>query len=127
MPSLPNKPDNLTTDGRYCLPATTHRDLTVDATSPAVEDGPAPEVSAQPVFISEQEVLLGTAAALADPPSIDTENVAAEGDPASTSGWIGILARWLMPSWGEPSTHQEDPLGRSYFQDSRMAREMYRL
>jgi hypothetical protein len=79
------------------------------------------------VFISEHEVLLGTAAALADPLSIDTENVAAEGEPARTSGWIGALARWLMPSWGEPPTHQDDPLGRSYFEDSRMAREMNRL
>jgi hypothetical protein len=127
MPSLPNKPDNLTTDGRYCLPATTHRDLAAGTMSPSAEKGPAPEVSAQPVFISEQEVLLGTVAALADPPSIDTENAAAEGEPARASGWIGILARWLMPSWNEPRTHQDDPLGRSYFEDSRMAREMNRL
>ncbi|EHB56138.1 hypothetical protein MycrhDRAFT_3332 [Mycolicibacterium rhodesiae JS60] len=124
MPLLHPESGRLSEDNACCGPATTDDDLTLP---PEIEGSPTPEDSAQQVLITEQEILLGTAAVLTDPPSIDTDEGSAAGQSSRASGWLAALVRWLTPSWDEPRTREEDPLGRRYLEGSRMSREMDRL
>jgi hypothetical protein len=107
-----------------------------DATGSAADD-----VLSPPPIISEHQVMLGTVAATAVPPSfegqLDGENAAIEGDDAvakgiaaqSNSGWIAKLVRRVAPSRNSRPArrHRATHLDRQFIADARMDREMYRL
>ena len=99
----------------------------------------AEEVSPPLVVISEHEVALGTAAAIAITPSLDGEltsedavlatgHAAAEMPAApSRSGWIGALARLFTPPPGRRPRRTVHRVHYDCIADARMAREMHRL
>jgi hypothetical protein len=85
----------------------------------ASPDTPRPGgvVSPAPVLITEQEVMLGTAAATAG---------ALPG--TSTGGWIAVLRRLFAPSADRrPARRHYPPRRPSWMEEACMAREMDRL
>jgi hypothetical protein len=101
----------------------------------------AEKVSPPPAVISEQVVILGTAAATAvtpsfegeledEDPAIEQQDAAAEGLWLPTrSGWISRLARRVRTSRDgrPPKRHYPSRLDSDFIADARMDRETYRL
>ena len=77
-------------------------------------------LTAEPVLITEQEVLFATAAAVPV-------------QPEKTRGWVSRVVGAIVAAASVTSGHEERPKRRHYpsrhdfLEDARMAREMYRL
>jgi hypothetical protein len=125
MPSTPIEPVNValfTASGDSGLSCPSPR-ADLETTAPAAE-----EVSPPPTLITEHEVMLGTAAALAPAPSFEGQDGAAEGAVGrGKSGWIAAFARLVTPSPDRRSPRRHYPPRLDFMEDARMAREMYRL
>jgi hypothetical protein len=125
MPSTSIEPANLThfpARGESGLSGPSPRADT-GSTAPAAE-----EVSPPPTLITEREVMLGTAAALAPAPSFEGQDAADEEAVAwRRRGWIAALARLLTASPDGRPRRRHCPPRLDFMEDARMAREMYRL
>ena len=107
---------------------TLSRDVEAQQTSADVPD----EVTRPLPVISEHEVLIGTAAAIAGTPTFEgelEEAVAHEVAVTKRSGWIAALTRRLNHSDTQrpPRRHYPRRVDSDYIADARMAREMLRL
>jgi hypothetical protein len=127
MPSTPIEPENVTLliasgdSGLSCPSPRPRADW--ETTAPAAE-----EVSPPPTLITEHEVMLGTAAALAPAPSFEGQDAAAHGAVGrGWSGWIAALARLVTPSPDRRPPRQHYPPRLDFTEHARVAREMYRL
>jgi hypothetical protein len=124
MPFTPIKPADVTH-------FTASRDSGLSCTSPRADSettAPAAEEVSSPTVITEHEVMLGTAAALAPAHSFEGEDAAgvvAVG--RGGSGWIAALARLVTPSPDRRPPRQHYPPRLDFTEHARMAREMYRL
>ena len=125
MPSTPSEPADVipfSASGDSVLSRPSPR-ADSETTAPAAE-----EVSPQPTLITEHEVMLGTAAALAPAPSYEGLEGAAEGAAVrGRTGWMAALARLLTSSPDRRSPRQHYPPRLDFMEGARMAREMYRL
>ena len=104
-------------------PSRPSRRADAETTGPA-----AVEVAPAPTLITEHEVMLGTAAALAPAPSYEGLEGAAEGAAVrGRTGWMAALARLRTSSPDRRSPRQHYPPRLDFMEGARMAREMYRL
>jgi hypothetical protein len=125
MPSTPIEPADVTqftATGDSGLSCPSPR-ADSETTAPAAE-----KVSPPPTLITEHEVMLGTAAALAPAPWFEGEDAAAEGAVGrGRSGWIAALARLVTPSPDRRPPRRHYPPRLDFTEHARMARKMYRL
>jgi hypothetical protein len=125
MPSTPIEPADVTDltasgDSWLSCPSPT---ADSETTPPAAE-----EVSPPPTLITEHEVMLGTAAALAPAPLFEGQDADAERAVGrGRSGWIAALARLFTSSPDRRPPRQHYPPRLDFMEDARLAREMYRL
>ena len=137
MKSMEDGSDTVTHTGPSADPGLRRPKDTLDTTASAAEEVSPPP----PPIISEHQVIFGTVAATAGPPSFedepDVENAAIGGDDAvakgiaekANSSWIAKLLRRGAPSPNgrPPRRHYPTHLDRQAIADARMDREMYRL
>ena len=124
MPSTPSEPADVipfSASGDSVLSRPSPR-ADSETTAPAAE-----EVSPQPTLITEHEVMLGTAAALAPAPSFEGQDEAEGAMGRETRGWFATLARLATRSPHQRPPRQHYPPRLDFREDARMAREMYRL
>jgi hypothetical protein len=125
VPSTPIEPADVTR-------LTANGDSGLSNRSPRADSEPTPpaaeKVSPPSTLITEHEVMLGTAATLARPPSFEDEDDAAEvAVRRGRRGWIAALARLVTPSPDQRRPRRHYPARLEFMEDARMAREMYRL
>ena len=124
MPSTPTGPANITH-------FSARGDSGLARPSPGADSettAPAADKVSPPTLITEHEVMLGTAAALAPAPSFEDQDAAAEAAAGRVrSGWIAALARLVTPSPDRRPPRQHHPPRLDFIEDAHMAREMYRL
>jgi hypothetical protein len=136
MATTPTRSDTVIPAGPDVDPGLRSPEHAVETTAEAAE-----EVSRPLPIITEHEVMLGTAAAIAVAPSfegeLDGEEAVFEGEdvaaktPAARkrTGWIATLGRLVTPSPDRrpPRRHYPARLDSEFIADARMEREMHRL